>query len=148
MRLFGSGQPGALLLHKVTEALNGITNGRSSAVRYKEQLTDDPMESTDRHLQSGALYRLRLGDDRSGRRASARSITGRTEAISFWNSIHGRTLLSASMSGLPKRKEHYGPIAPGIVFNPYPNCQHCPFEKKQESCGYFCLDFLQQKVSL
>ena len=50
------------------------------------------------------------------------------------------------MSGLPKRKEHYGPIAPGIVFNPYPNCQHCPFEKKQESCGYFCLDFLQQKI--
>ena len=34
------GQGNRRFIDKVTEALNGITNGRSSVVRYKEQLTD------------------------------------------------------------------------------------------------------------
>ena len=128
------GQGNRRFIDKVTEALNGVTNGRSSAVRYKEQLTDYLMESTN-HIFKAVHYTASGSETTEWAVRLAQKITGRTEVVSFWNSIHGRTLLSASMSGLPKRKEHYGPIAPGIVFNPYPNCQHCPFEKKQESCG-------------
>ena len=65
---------------------------------------------------------------------------------SFWNSIHGRTHLSASMSGMTKRKNHYGPIASGLAFGAYPNCAHCPYEKSCDSCNFFCLRHLDQKL--
>lgn len=75
----------------------------------------------------------------------AKRRTGRTEAISFWNSIHGRTELSASMSGLPRRKTGYGPLAPGGVFAPYPNCSACPINMQRGACGFACIDFIERK---
>ena len=40
------GQGNQHFIDRVTQALNGVTNGRSNLVRYKEQLTDYLMEST------------------------------------------------------------------------------------------------------
>lgn len=74
----------------------------------------------------------------------AKKLTGRTEILSFWNSIHGRTYLSASLSGLPKRKAGHGPLAPGGVFLPYPNCAHCPVGACKGSCGFACLDLAER----
>ena len=36
---------------------------------------------------------------------------GRMEIITLWNSIHGRTWLTGSASGVPKRKAGYGPFS-------------------------------------
>jgi len=66
--------------------------------------------------------------------------------LAFWNSIHGRTYLSASMSGMPRRKQGYAPSAPGVLYGVYPDCTHCPFEKNCETCDFFCLKFLEQKM--
>ena len=77
----------------------------------------------------------------------ARKLTGKTEVVSYWNSIHGRTQLSASMSGLPKRKTGYGPLDPGVLLTPYPDCLHCPFHCEPQSCRFACLDFLSQQVT-
>ena len=74
----------------------------------------------------------------------AKKLTGRTEILSFWNSIHGRTYLSASLSGLPKRKAGHGPLAPGGVFLPYPNCAHCPVGACKGGCGFACLDLAER----
>lgn len=76
----------------------------------------------------------------------ALKMTGRNEVLAFWNSIHGRTYLSASMSGMPRRKQGYAPSAPGVLYGVYPDCAHCPFEKSCENCGFFCLKFLEQKM--
>lgn len=74
----------------------------------------------------------------------AKKLTGRTEILSFWNSIHGRTYLSASLSGLPKRKAGHGPLAPGGVFLPYPNCAHCPVGAQKGGCGFACLELAER----
>ena len=76
----------------------------------------------------------------------ALKMTGRNEVLAFWNSIHGRTYLSASLSGMPRRKQGYAPAAPGVLYGVYPDCAHCPFEKNCESCDFFCLRFLEQKM--
>jgi 4-aminobutyrate aminotransferase-like enzyme len=76
----------------------------------------------------------------------ALKMTGRNEVLSFWNSIHGRTYLSASMSGMPIRKQGYAPAAPGVLYGAYPDCAHCPFEKDCSTCGFFCLKFLDEKM--
>lgn len=66
--------------------------------------------------------------------------------MAFWNSIHGRTYLSASLSGMARRKQGYAPAAPGVLYGVYPDCAHCPFEKSCDSCDFFCLKFLEQKM--
>ena len=76
----------------------------------------------------------------------ALKMTGRSEVLAFWNSIHGRTYLGASMSGMSRRKQGYAPSAPGVLYGVYPDCAHCPFEKTCENCGFFCLKFLDQKM--
>lgn len=63
----------------------------------------------------------------------ALKITGRSEVLAFWNSIHGRTYLGASMSGMSRRKQGYAPSAPGVLYGVYPDCAHCPFEKSCDS---------------
>lgn len=73
----------------------------------------------------------------------ARKLTGRTEIISFWNSIHGRTFLSGSLSGVPKRKVGYGPLAPGGIFLPYPDCTACLMKKCKGDCKMECLDYVK-----
>lgn len=80
----------------------------------------------------------------------AKKLTGRTEVISFWNSIHGRTNLSAALSGVPRRKAGYGPLTPGGVFFPYPNCAACPMGKEKCEGEFSCLklaDTIYQQTS-
>ncbi len=72
--------------------------------------------------------------------------TGRSEVIAFWNSIHGRTKLSASISGVPRLRKEYGPASPGVVFGPYPECGHCPINLNRETCGFGCIAFLERKI--
>lgn len=75
-----------------------------------------------------------------------RKLTGRTETVTFWNSIHGRTQLSSNLSGLPRRKQGYGPIEGGHVYAPYPRCSRCPLGTNCDQCGFACLELLKQKI--
>ena len=89
------GQGNRRFIDKVTEALNGVTNGRSSAVRYKEQLTDYLMESTN-HIFKAVHYTASGSETTEWAVRLAQKITGRTEVVSFWNSIHGRLARQAA----------------------------------------------------
>ncbi|MEA4919847.1 MAG: aspartate aminotransferase family protein [Clostridiaceae bacterium] len=140
------GQNNEHFINRVTTGLHGVTSGKSGYSPDKEKLYSFLMETTGHKYN--AIHLTSSGSETTEWAVkTALKMTGKTEVLSFWNSIHGRTHLSASMSGLPKRKTHYGPIAPGIVFSPYPDCSHCPFEKECGSCGFFCLRFLDNKVA-
>lgn len=102
--------------------LDATTGGRFKAVH----LTSSGSEATE------AAIRL------------AKKLTGRSEVITFWNSIHGRTWLTGSVSGVPKRKAGYGPLAPGGVFFPYPHCAKCLLGRESGSCGFACLDLCKE----
>lgn len=76
----------------------------------------------------------------------AQKMTGRSEIVCFWHSIHGRTWMSAGMSGIPRRKSGYGPVPAGIVYVPYPICGICPYHSMQPDCGLACIRFLEDTV--
>lgn len=76
----------------------------------------------------------------------AQKATGRTETICYWHSIHGRTYLAAGMSGIPRRKQGYGPVPTGIVFVPYPICGECPHAASRPDCGMACIRHLSDTV--
>ncbi|MCL2565049.1 MAG: aminotransferase class III-fold pyridoxal phosphate-dependent enzyme [Defluviitaleaceae bacterium] len=115
-------------------------------LKYKQQLLSYMMETTNH-----AFDRVHLTT--SGSEAvewavkPVQKMTDRSEVVSFWNSIHGRTHYSASMSGLPKRKAGYPPLSPGIIFSPYPDCIRCSFNcSNKDNCNFYCLEFLDRKL--
>jgi 4-aminobutyrate aminotransferase-like enzyme len=75
-----------------------------------------------------------------------RRATGRHEILSFYGGFHGRSYGPMSVAGKTGTKRKFGPVVPGSILAPYPYCFRCPFKKKPESCGMFCLEFLDRVV--
>lgn len=139
------GQKNEHFTKRMTAKLNDLVGGKIAAspekVKFYQYLTDT----------TGNRFRY-VHLTSSGSEASewavrmALKMTGRSEVLAFWNSIHGRTYLGASMSGMSRRKQGYAPSAPGVLYGVYPDCTHCPFEKNCADCDFFCLKFLEQKM--
>ncbi|MGM9639123.1 MAG: aspartate aminotransferase family protein [Butyricicoccaceae bacterium] len=139
------GQNNRHFIERMTGRLQGLTSNKAGYGPDKEKLMAFLTDTTG-HAFS-AIHLTASGSEAAEWAVRmALKLTGKSEILSFWNSIHGRTYLSASMSGLPKRKTDYGPIAPGVVFAPYPDCAHCPFEKQCRPGEFFCLRFLEEKI--
>lgn len=109
----------------------GINSAKAELFRY--------LDTTTEGLFTAAHLSVSGSESVENAVRLAKKLTGRTEIISFWNSIHGRTYLSASMSGLPRRKARYGPLAGGVIHFPYPNCAKCPLQKERAACNMACL---------
>ena len=139
------GQKNQHFTQRMTDKLNDLVGGKIADSPEKVKLYQYLSETT------GNRYNY-IHLTSSGSEASewavrmALKMTGRNEVLAFWNSIHGRTYLSASMSGMPRRKQGYAPSAPGVLYGIYPDCMHCPFEKSCENCDFFCLKFLEKKM--
>ncbi len=139
------GQKNEHFTRRMTEKLNGLVGMNIAKSPEKEKFYNYLSNTTGNRFQYVHLTS-------SGSEASewavrmALKLTGRNEVLAFWNSIHGRTYLSASMSGMPRRKQGYAPAASGVVYGVYPDCAHCPFEKNCENCNFFCLKFLDEKM--
>ncbi len=139
------GQKNKHFTEKMTSCLNGITSMKSGNSADKERFYQYLSDTTDHRFQY--LHLTSSGSEASEWAVRmALNMTGRSEVLSFWNSIHGRTYLSASMSGMERRKQGYAPSAPGTLYGIYPDCAHCPFEKSCDSCNFFCLKFLDEKM--
>lgn len=129
---------------RMIEAVSGVDTLRGDNP-YRERLADLLISSTNNdfstvHLTSSGSEAVEWAVK------TAAKLTGRHETVAFWNSIHGRTHLSSSLSGMPRRKTGYGPLSQGIVYSFYPACANCPINCKKESCGFACLDFLDKKI--
>ena len=139
------GQKNEHFTKRMTEKLNSLAGSKVLNSPEKEKFYQYLSETTGNCFEYVHLTS-------SGSEASewavrmALKMTGRNEVLAFWNSIHGRTYLSASMSGMPRRKQGYAPAASGVVYGVYPDCVHCPFEKNCENCNFFCLKFLDEKM--
>lgn len=77
---------------------------------------------------------------------SVRGDWRRTKIISRWNSFHGNTLATLSLSGMPSRRAPYLPM---LIDSPKiepPNCYRCPFGMSHPSCGLRCADDLETEI--
>jgi 4-aminobutyrate aminotransferase len=78
---------------------------------------------------------------------AARRITKRSSIISFTGSYHGSSMGGISLSGYnPTMKRFYGPLIPEIYHVPYASCYRCPLKLYPESCGFACLDYIENVV--
>ena len=77
----------------------------------------------------------------------ARWSTGRDKIIAFFGSFHGRTMGALSLTARKAvQREGFGPLVPGVVHAPYPNCYRCPFGKQPDTCAVECVKHIEDTL--
>jgi 4-aminobutyrate aminotransferase len=77
----------------------------------------------------------------------ARYATGRDKLIAFYGSFHGRTMGALSLTARKAvQRTGFGPLVPGVVHAPYPNCYRCPYGKQPDSCAVDCVKFIENTL--
>jgi 4-aminobutyrate aminotransferase-like enzyme len=68
-----------------------------------------------------------------------RSHTGRSLMFAFMGGYHGRTLAASAITSSFRYREKFGHFGDRAFFVPYPYCFRCPYDKKRDSCSFYCL---------
>jgi 4-aminobutyrate aminotransferase len=77
----------------------------------------------------------------------ARWSTGRDKIIAFFGAFHGRTMGALSLTARKAvQRAGFGPLIPGVVHAPYPNCYRCPFGQKEETCAVECVKHIEDTL--
>ena len=77
----------------------------------------------------------------------ARWATGREKIIAFFGSFHGRTMGALSLTARKAvQRAGFGPLVPGVVHAPYPNCYRCPFGQAAERCAVECVRHIEDTL--
>ncbi|HEX2865491.1 MAG TPA: aspartate aminotransferase family protein [Ignavibacteriales bacterium] len=75
----------------------------------------------------------------------AKSYTGKSEYLGFWEGFHGKTMGVLGLLG-DSFKHGLGPLPFGRYETPYANCRHCPFDRSFPECSFACVDFIKKKI--
>jgi 4-aminobutyrate aminotransferase len=74
----------------------------------------------------------------------ARWSTKRDKIVAFFGSFHGRTLGALSLTARKAvQRAGFGPLLPGVVHAPYPDCYRCPFGRQEETCAVECVKHIE-----
>jgi 4-aminobutyrate aminotransferase len=77
----------------------------------------------------------------------ARYSTGRQKFIAFLGAFHGRTMGALSLTARKAvQRRGFGPLVPGAVHAPYPNCYRCPFGQTPENCAVECAKYIEDQL--
>ncbi len=60
--------------------------------------------------------------------------------FAFTGSYHGRTLGASEITSSYRYRRRFGHFSNRAHFVPYPYCFRCPYGKKLDDCGYYCVD--------
>src|SRR3984893_5576686 len=68
-----------------------------------------------------------------------RNATGKNLVFAFMGGYHGRTLAASAITSSYRYRRRYGHFSDRAHFVPFPYCFRCPYDKKKEDCGLYCL---------
>ena len=74
--------------------------------------------------------------------------TGRHKVIARWQSFHGSTLATLSLSGRPAWREPFLPLLSAVPHIVPPYCYRCPLGHTYPGCGTACADDLERMILL
>ncbi|MBN2335034.1 acetyl ornithine aminotransferase family protein [Candidatus Bathyarchaeota archaeon] len=73
--------------------------------------------------------------------------TGRQGVLAYIGSFHGRTMGAVSLTASkPYQRRRFSPLVPGVEHIFYPYCYRCPFNLECPSCGYACVDYIDEHL--
>jgi 4-aminobutyrate aminotransferase-like enzyme len=102
-------------------------------------------------LAPGALRRVHLkvasgSEANEGAVKMAQRATGARDVITLFRSHHGQTTLTASISGNAFRRLPLVDVSPNRLIVPDPYCQRCFYGKEPGSCGFACVERIDQFI--
>ena len=65
---------------------------------------------------------------------------GKSLMFAFEGGYHGRTLGATSITSSYRYRRRYGHFGDRAQFVPFPYCYRCPYGKKRDDCGLYCVD--------
>lgn len=68
-----------------------------------------------------------------------RNSTGKNLVFAFMGGYHGRTLGASAITSSYRYRRRYGHFSDRAHFVPFPYCFRCPYGKKREDCGLYCV---------
>ncbi|MGN0013999.1 MAG: aminotransferase class III-fold pyridoxal phosphate-dependent enzyme, partial [Candidatus Gastranaerophilaceae bacterium] len=68
-----------------------------------------------------------------------RKNTKRNGFFAFQGGYHGKTVATTALSSNFKYRENYGHYGDRAHFVPFPYCFRCPYDKKCDSCDFYCV---------
>src|SRR5438876_1079068 len=68
-----------------------------------------------------------------------RNATGKSLVFAFMGGYHGRTLAASAITSSYRYRRRYGHFSDRAHFVPFPYCFRCPYGKKKEDCGLYCV---------
>jgi 4-aminobutyrate aminotransferase-like enzyme len=68
-----------------------------------------------------------------------RNATGKSLVFAFMGGYHGRTLGASAITSSYRYRRRYGHFSDRAHFVPFPYCFRCPYGKKKEDCGLYCV---------
>jgi 4-aminobutyrate aminotransferase len=69
--------------------------------------------------------------------------TERQGYLAYIGSFHGRTMGAVSLTASkPYQRRKFSPLIPGVEHIFYPYCYRCPFNLECPSCGFACVDYI------
>src|SRR5256884_6396892 len=68
-----------------------------------------------------------------------RNSTGKNLVFAFMGGYHGRTLGASAITSSYRYRRRYGHFSDRAQFVPFPYCFRCPYGKKIDDCGLYCV---------
>src|SRR5437588_12038192 len=68
-----------------------------------------------------------------------RNATGKNLNFAFMGGYHGRTLGASAITSSYRYRRRFGHFSDRAHFVPFPYCFRCPYDKKKEDCGLYCV---------
>ncbi len=68
-----------------------------------------------------------------------RNHTGKNLVFAFMGGYHGRTLAASAITSSYRYRAKFGHFSDRAFFIPYPYCFRCPYGKKKQDCGLYCV---------
>jgi 4-aminobutyrate aminotransferase/(S)-3-amino-2-methylpropionate transaminase len=68
-----------------------------------------------------------------------RNTTHKNLVFAFMGGYHGRTLGASAITSSYRYRRRFGHFSDRAHFVPFPYCFRCPYDKKREDCGMYCL---------
>ena len=65
---------------------------------------------------------------------------GKSLMFAFEGGYHGRTLGASSITSSYRYRRRYGHFGDRAHFVPFPYCFRCPYGKRRDDCGLYCVD--------
>ncbi|MCP4072507.1 MAG: aspartate aminotransferase family protein [Hyphomicrobiales bacterium] len=143
---FSSGQMCATIGHNHPKIVEAMTRAGQTVIHLDStMLSPDVIDLANRlcDLLPRSLSKVQLlntgGEANEAALRLAKIATGRFEVIGVAGSWHGTTTGAASTTYAHGRKK-YGPVMPGSLAIPAPNCYRCPIRHCADQCDMACLD--------